>query len=204
MTLILAPTTCLGLTSVINLSTSPCSYLSYRTSNPLSISPDSSLISALLSTQWHQMIKKKRKKKLQHLSAPELLIHWADSFLSNRPQSHQRGQHHLLITNTGVSQGCVLSPSLFTHNTNGCSSPSPSQKYSDGTEGVALLKNNTSGIDCQSFIPHLTQWCTDNHPVVVFKSSGRTAPNITHNPVNIAGEVSGRTQRSLREQTLLD
>lgn len=54
-------TTCLGLTSVINLTTSPCSYLSYRTSNPLSISPDTSLISALLSTQWHQMIKKKKK-----------------------------------------------------------------------------------------------------------------------------------------------
>lgn len=58
--LLLAPTTCLGLTSVINLTTSPCSYLSYRTSNPLSISPDTSLISALLSTQWHQMIKKKK------------------------------------------------------------------------------------------------------------------------------------------------
>lgn len=97
------------------------------------------------------MIKEKKKKKLQHLSAPKLLIHWADNFHSDRPQSHQRGQHHLLITNTGASQGRVLSPSLFTRNTNGCSSPSPSQKYSDGTEVVALLKNNTSRIDYQSF-----------------------------------------------------
>ena len=48
------------------------------------------------------------------ISAP--LCNWLPDFLTNRPQTVRVGQNSLEITfmNTGVPQGCVLSPLLFT------------------------------------------------------------------------------------------
>ncbi|KAF1373476.1 hypothetical protein PFLUV_G00239260 [Perca fluviatilis] len=76
-------------------------------------------------------------------------------FLTNRPQ-RVRISHHTsssIILNTGVPQGCVLSPvlySLFTHDCTSSTTPTPSSN---------LLKSDNNEIDYRKEVQTLSAWC---------------------------------------------
>ena len=87
-------------------------------------------------------------KKLVRLNISPKLVIWIINFLSHRKQfvrfkgvlSGQRS------TSTGVPQGCVLFPVLFTLYTNDCT----------GTENTIFIKysDDTAFVDLSNFIPH--------------------------------------------------
>ena len=66
--------------------------------------------------------------KLQKMEVSGSLVHWVLYFLSNPPQCVRVGDamSPVLVSYTGVPQGCVLSPLLYTLYTNGCWSVDPS------------------------------------------------------------------------------
>ena len=75
--------------------------------------------SAFNALQRHVMI-----DKLQKLEVPTALVLWILSFLSNHPQGVRMDntKSPVLVSNTGVSQDCVLSTFLYTLYSNDCRS----------------------------------------------------------------------------------
>ena len=60
--------------------------------------------------------------KLQKLEVPAAIVHWVFNFLSNCQQCVRVDDttSPVIVSNTGVPQGCVLSPFLYTLYTNDC------------------------------------------------------------------------------------
>ena len=120
--------------------------------------------SAFNSLQKHLLI-----QKLHHLNIPPQLIHLTHNFLTDRLQAVRVGSttSPMLTINTGVPQGCVLSPFLYILYTNDCISKSPITsyiKYSDDTAILTLLSDdNQSTLDYHNTVSVFTKWCTDNH-----------------------------------------
>lgn len=104
--------------------------------------------------------------KLQTLGLGDLLCQWIKDFLTNRPQ-RVRISHHTsssIILNTGVPQGCVLSPalySLFTHNCTSSHNSNTLIKFADDTTIVGLISDNNE-IAYRKEVQNLSAWCTDN------------------------------------------
>jgi hypothetical protein len=75
------------------------------------------------------------------------LCNWVLDFLMGRPQVVKVGNNTStsLILNTGVPQGCVFSPllySLFTHDCVGMYASNSITKFADNTTVVGLITNN--------------------------------------------------------------
>ena len=103
-------------------------------------------------------------QKLHPLNTPPILIHLLHNFLSDRQQPVRVGTttSPSLTTNTGASQGSVLSPFSY----NDCTSPSHTTtclKYSDDTAILALLSDTNSVLDYHNTVTHFSKWCTHNH-----------------------------------------
>lgn len=87
-------------------------------------------------------------------------------FLTNRPQ-HVRLGHHTSSTvtlNTGVPQGCVLSPILYSLFTSDCTSTHSSNtlvKFADDTTIVGLITNNDE-VAYREEVQTLSVWCREN------------------------------------------
>jgi len=67
-----------------------------------------------------------------------------------------------IILNTGVPQGCVLSPVLYTLYTHDCIATHGSNtliKFADDTTVVGLINND----DEAPYRPSLVAWCSDNN-----------------------------------------
>ena len=116
--------------------------------------------SAFNSLQKHVLI-----QKLHHLNTPPQLIHLIYNFLTDSLQAVRVGSttSPVVTINTGVPQGCVLSPFLYTLYTNDCRSISPTTtylKYSDDTAILALLSDSQSILDYHNTVKHFTQSCT--------------------------------------------
>ncbi|KAK3516909.1 hypothetical protein QTP70_028200 [Hemibagrus guttatus] len=93
------------------------------------------------SSTFNTVIPSKLTTKLGDLGINTSLHNWIMDFLTNRPQ-HVRSGHKCSTTitlNTGVPQGCVLSPllySLFTHGSNSII------KFADDTTVIGLISDN--------------------------------------------------------------
>ena len=91
---------------------------------------------------------------------------WILDFLTARPQVVRAGGHtsHPLVLNTGIPQGCVLSPLLYSLYTHDCAARHNSNtivKFADDTVLVGLITNN----DEQAYLQEVsdpTTWCKDN------------------------------------------
>ncbi len=84
--------------------------------------------------------------KLTQLSVPTSVCQWITSFLTDRQQLVRLGKYTFSTRtiSTGAPQGCVLSPLLFSLNTNDCTSKDPSVKllkFADDTTLIGLIQD---------------------------------------------------------------
>ncbi|KAK3563855.1 hypothetical protein QTP86_002722 [Hemibagrus guttatus] len=88
-------------------------------------------------------------------------------FLTNRPQSVSLGNHisSTLILNTGIPQGCVPSPLLYSLCTHDCVPWHNSNifiRYADDTTVVGRISNNDESTYREE-IQSLSAWCSMNN-----------------------------------------
>lgn len=79
--------------------------------------------------------------KLADVSFSQSICHWIKDFLTNRPQTIRLGLYlsFALTLSTGVPQGCVLSPLIYTLYTYDFVPTHPTNKFSDDTTVVGLV-----------------------------------------------------------------
>ena len=103
--------------------------------------------------------------KLLAMSVNPALIQWLFSFLTGRTQRVQVGKaiSSARTTNTGATQGCVLSPALFTLYTANCHSNSVAKlqiKLADDTSLTGLVEQDD--VTYRGGIQELVEWCDSN------------------------------------------
>ena len=109
--------------------------------------------------------------KLLNMNINKSICLWILDFLTQRPQfvfikhKDKTLKSSMSIINTGVPQGTVLAPTLFTIYTNSCRSNIdniPIIKYADDTSIQALIKNDQDLSNYFSCIHNFVEWC-NNH-----------------------------------------
>ena len=105
-------------------------------------------------------------QKLSEMKIHNQILTWVSNFLRGRVQYVEiNGKHSRNITtNTGVPQGCVISPILFTTYTNDCTNSNnntPLIKFADDTAILGLITNNCE-YHYRSEINNFVGWC-ENH-----------------------------------------
>uniref|UniRef100_A0AAR2JVL9 Reverse transcriptase domain-containing protein n=1 Tax=Pygocentrus nattereri TaxID=42514 RepID=A0AAR2JVL9_PYGNA len=150
-----------------------------------------------LSSAFNMVIPTRLVTKLSDLGISTPMCNWVLEFLTDRPQSVRLGSHMstTITLNTGVPQGCVLSPLLFSLFTHDCVPLHTSNiliKFADDTTVVGHIRNNDESAYREE-IQHLTSWCTTNNLIL---NTGKTKELIvdyrktkgcTHSPVYING-----------------
>lgn len=125
------------------------------------------------------------------------MCNWILDFLTNRPQSVRIGNlsSSTLTLSTGVPQGCVLSPllySLFTYDCIPLHGTNTIIKFADDTTVVGLIKDNDETAYREE-IQHLASWCANNNLALNTKKTKelivdfRRTRSVTHAPVHIDG-----------------
>ncbi|KAK3518729.1 hypothetical protein QTP70_010081 [Hemibagrus guttatus] len=114
-----------------------------------------------------EVVPSKLITKLSDLGICTSICNWIMDFLTNRPQSVRSGNHtsSTLILNTGVPQGCVLSPLLYSLFTHDCVPRHNSKifiKYTDDTTVVGRISNNDESAYSEE-IQSLSAWCSMNN-----------------------------------------
>ena len=110
------------------------------------------------------------------MSVNPYIIRWYHSFLTNRTQQVRVNQttSQSKVISTGVPQGCVSSPPLFTVYTNDCISRHPSVsfiKFSDDTAILCLMDNDTNTLVYKQEVNNFVRWCEDHHLTVNTKKT---------------------------------
>ena len=116
--------------------------------------------SAFNTIQSHMLL-----EKLTQMGVNLILVQWIQDFLTGRQQFVRAGHSHssTIITNTGVPQGCVLSPLLFILYTNDCVSHHSNCsliKFADDAALVGFLTDSDQ--DYRSEVDHFHDWCNQN------------------------------------------
>ncbi len=106
-------------------------------------------------------------EKLQTLGLNRSLCSWILDFLTGRSQVVRMGSNTSspLILNTGATQGCVLSPllySLYTHDCTATHSSNVIVKFADDTTVIGLITDNDETAYREE-VSTLTKWCQENH-----------------------------------------
>ena len=118
------------------------------------------------SSAFNTVVPSRLATKLHDLGLNPSMCAWILDFLTARPQVVRVGGHisHTLIHNTGVPQGCVLSPLLYSLYTHDCATRYNSNtimKFADDTVVVGLITNNDERAYLQE-VSDLTMWCKYN------------------------------------------
>jgi hypothetical protein len=102
--------------------------------------------------------------QLHSLGVSHHTCRWIQDFLTDRPQSVRLGSHHssVLALSTGVPQGCVLSPLLYTHDCTPICDSNIIIKFADDTTVVGLIYPNDESA-YRDEVQKLTAWCSDNN-----------------------------------------
>lgn len=101
--------------------------------------------------------------KLADVSFSQSISHWIKDFLTNHPQTIRLGLHLPSTLSTGVPQGCVPSPLIYTLYTYDFVPTHPTNnKFSDNTTVVGLVsvEDETAYRDK---VQRLAVWCSDNN-----------------------------------------
>lgn len=154
------------------------------------------------SSAFNTVIPSKLISKLSQLGISTPICNWILDFLTNRPQSVKLDNlsSSIITLNTGVPQGCVLSPllySLFTHDCVPVYGSNTIIKFADDTTVVGLIKDDDESA-YRDEVQHLAVWCATNNLelntqktkeiIVDFRRSRSHA----HTPIYINGAVVER------------
>ncbi|KAI3368350.1 hypothetical protein L3Q82_008055 [Scortum barcoo] len=134
--------------------------------------------------------------ELAEASVPSCATGWLLDFLTSRPQ-HVRLDNHCSSTitiNTGVPQGCVMSPflySLLTHDCRPADSSNTIIKFADDTTVIGLIKDSDEAAYREE-VDRLAEWCDTNNLLL---NTGKTKELIVdfrrnadpHTPIHIKG-----------------
>ncbi len=136
--------------------------------------------------------------KLIDMGVNPYITKWFYSLLTNRSQQVKVNGSLSVVKHcsTGVPQGSVSSPVLFTTYTNGCKSSHPNNyiiKFSDDTIILSLLKENNCQTVYHKEIANFQSWCVSNHLIL---NTAKTKEMIldptkirVHHPVVIEGSM---------------
>lgn len=119
------------------------------------------------SSAFNTVIPSKLISKHSQLGISTSLYNWTLDFLTNRPQSDKLDNlsSSIITLNTGVPQGCVLSPllySLFTHDCITVYGSNSIIKFTDDTTVIGLIKDDNEKA-YRDEVQHLVRWCATNN-----------------------------------------
>ncbi|KAI4874716.1 hypothetical protein NFI96_007695 [Prochilodus magdalenae] len=149
------------------------------------------------SAAFNTVIPSKLISKLNHLGISTTLCNWISDFLTDRPRSIKLDNlsSSFISLNTGVPQGCVLSPilySLFTHDCVPIYGSNTLIKYADDTTVIGLIRDNDETA-YRDEVQHLSTWCHDNNLTLNTQKTKeiimdlRRSRSQAHTPVYISG-----------------
>lgn len=123
------------------------------------------------SSAFNTIVPQNLLDKLQGMEVNPVMIKWYHAFLTGRTQQVRINStlSDTLTIHTGVPQGCVSSPLLFTLYTNECRSHHTNNyiiKFSDDTVILSLLMQDSDASVYQSEIDRVVLWCESNNLVL--------------------------------------
>lgn len=153
------------------------------------------------SSAFNTVLPSKLVTKLTDLGITAPICNWLLDFLTNRPQHVWLDNHcsSILTMNTGVPQGCVLSPflySLFTHDCRPEHGSNSIVKFADDTTVIGLIKNNNESAYREE-VDRLAAWCEDNNLMLNTSKTKELIVDfrrnaVTHPPIHINGATVER------------
>ncbi|KAI4877716.1 hypothetical protein NFI96_022799 [Prochilodus magdalenae] len=149
------------------------------------------------SSAFNTVIPSKLISKLSQLGISTSLCNWILDFLTDRPQSVKLDKlfSSTITLNTGVPQGCVLSPllySLFTYDCVPVYGSNSIIKFADDTTVIGLIRGDDETA-YRDEVQHLAAWCDDNNLVLNTQKTKevivdfRKSRNQAHTPIHISG-----------------
>uniref|UniRef100_A0A3B3BP10 Reverse transcriptase domain-containing protein n=1 Tax=Oryzias melastigma TaxID=30732 RepID=A0A3B3BP10_ORYME len=153
------------------------------------------------SSAFNTVIPSQLMAKLTDLGIGSLMCNWLLDFLTSRPQ-HVRLDNRCSSTitiNTGVPQGCVMSPflySLLTHDCKPVNSSNTIIKFADDTTVIGLIKDNDEAAYREE-VDRLADWCDINNLLLNTEKTKELIVDFRknadpHAPIHIKGKVVER------------
>ncbi|KAI4892187.1 hypothetical protein NFI96_026690 [Prochilodus magdalenae] len=149
------------------------------------------------SSAFNTVIPSKLIYKLSQLGISTSLCNWILDFLTDRPQSVKLDKlfSSTITLNTGVPQGCVVSPllySLFSYDCVPAYGSNSIIKFADDTTVIGLIRADDETA-YRDEVQHLAAWCNDNNLVLNTQKTKevivdfRKSRNQAHTPIHISG-----------------